>query len=437
VDPPETHGHHGSPPPRRHGRRFPPFGRVKGPGPGRGRSQRPATLQHAALCDPGLVARLTNLLPGMLDDLARLVECESPSADLTAVARSAEVVAGLGRRLTGQPPERIVVNGCTHLRWEFGDCPRRVLVVGHHDTVWPAGSLKEHPWSVTGGVVRGPGCLDMKAGLVQMFHALSVIGDLDGLTVLVTGDEEIGSPTSAALVEETARRSAAALVVEMAADGGALKTARKGMSLYEVTVIGRAAHPGLNPERGINASVEAAHQVLAVTALADAAMGTTVTPTVMQAGTAANVVPARASFAVDVRVATVMEQLRMDEAMSDLQPALPGAAVSVSRGPRCPPMEPASSQALFAHAQCVAARLGLEPLRGVLVGGASDGNRTAGAGTSTLDGLGAVGGGAHASEEHVLVESMPGRAALLAGLLVELLGELRSQDAASLQNPAG
>jgi glutamate carboxypeptidase len=370
---------------------------------------------------PGLVAEFEARLPAMLGELGDLVRCESPSADLAALERSAEAVAALGQRLTGCAPEVIADAGPTHLRWTFGNGPRRVLLVGHHDTVWPLGSLGDHPWSLAGGVARGPGCLDMKAGLVQMFHALSVLDDIDGVTVLVNGDEEVGSPTSGGLIEEAARQSPAALVLEMAADDGALKTARKGISQYEMQVSGRAAHAGLEPERGINASVEAAHLVLAIAGLGDPALGTTVTPTLLRSGTAANVVPAKATLAVDVRAASVAEQRRVDAALRLIAPVLPGAAVAAAPGPSCPPMEPAASAGLFATAQRVAGLLGLAPLRGVAVGGASDGNRTAGAGTPTLDGLGAVGGGPHADHEHVVVAAMPERAALLAGLVAELL----------------
>jgi len=377
---------------------------------------------QSPIAQPGLVAEFAARLPAMLDELADLVRCESPSGDVAALERSAEAVAALGQRLTGCAPEVIADAGPTHLRWTFGAGPRRVLLVGHHDTVWPLGSLEDHPWSVADGVARGPGCLDMKAGLVQMFHALSVLEDTDGVTVLVNGDEEVGSRTSSGLIEEAARQSPAALVLEMAADDGAVKTARKGVSLYEMQVSGRAAHAGLEPERGINASIEAAHLVLDIAELGDPALGTTVTPTLLRSGTAANVVPARATLAVDVRAASLAEQHRVDAALRRLSAVLPGAAVVAEPGPACPPMEPAASAGLFATAQRVAALLGLEPLRGAAVGGASDGNRTAGVGTPTLDGLGAVGGGPHADREHVNTALMPERTALLAALVAELLG---------------
>jgi glutamate carboxypeptidase len=376
---------------------------------------------QSPIAHPGLVAEFTARLPVMLDELGELVRRESPSADFAALERSAEAVAALGQRLTGCAPEIIADAGPTHLRWTFGTGPRRVLLVGHHDTVWPLGSLKDHPWSVADGVARGPGCLDMKAGLVQLFHALSVLEDTDGVTVLVNGDEEVGSRTSGELIEDAARQSPAALVLEMATDDGALKTARKGVSMYELQVSGRAAHAGLEPERGVNASIEAAHQVLAIAELGDPALGTTVTPTVLRSGTAANVVPAMATLAVDVRAASAAEQQRVDAALRQISPVLPGAEVVAEAGPVLRPMEPAASAGLFADAQRLAGLLGLEPLRGAAVGGGSDGNRTAGVGTPTLDGLGAVGGGPHADHEHVDTAVMPQRTALLAALVAELL----------------
>jgi glutamate carboxypeptidase len=351
----------------------------------------------------------------MTADLRTLVECESPSADTAAVAASADVVAALGARLTGAAPERIVVDGRTHLRWRFG--PPGVLLLGHHDTVWPIGSLMDHPWRVEAGRAYGPGCFDMKAGLVQLFHALAGLSSLDGITVLVTGDEELGALTSRPLLHEEAARASAAFVLEASADGGALKTARKGVAWYEVHVTGRAAHAGLEPWTGVNAAVELAHQILAIGALDRGPGGATVTPTVATAGTTANTVPGTASVHVDARVPTAAEASRVDDGLFALRPVLGGARVEVVRGPRHPPFEPSSSAALYELAVGVAASLGLGPLGSAHVGGASDGNIVAGDGTPTLDGLGAVGAGAHAPGEYVLVDEMPRRAALLAGLV--------------------
>ncbi|MEU8245001.1 M20 family metallopeptidase [Nonomuraea sp. NPDC048916] len=349
----------------------------------------------------------------MIADLEELVVCESFSSDLEAVARSAKVVAAMGARHLGAQPEFIVIDGVTHLRWTFG--APRVLLLGHHDTVWPIGSLLTHPWSVRDGVARGPGVFDMKAGIVQTFHALAGLGSLDGVSVLITGDEEVGSPTSARLIEEAARGLAATFVMEASADGGALKTARKGTSLYTLQVYGKAAHAGLEPEKGANAGLELAHQILAV-----AAMGlgdTTVTPTVLSGGTTLNTVPAEAAVGVDVRVTSVVEQDRVDAAMRALRPNVPGTRLEVRGGPNRPPLEGAMSAGLYALAQELAAGLGLEPLTSASVGGASDGNFTAGAGCPTLDGLGAVGGGAHADHEHVIVAELPRRVALLRALV--------------------
>jgi len=346
---------------------------------------------------------MRSVLPQLVADIGTLIECESPSADPAAIERSAGVVAALGTRLLGAAPERL---GSGHLRWRFGG-PSRVLLLGHHDTVWPLGSLATRPFRVEGGVLRGPGCFDMKAGLALALHAVAALPDRAGVTVLVTGDEEIGSPTSRELIESAARGCVAALVFEGAADGGALKTERKGTSAYQVRALGRAAHAGLEPERGVNAAIELAHQLLAVGALADPVLGTTVTPTVLTAGSTTNTVPAAGEFAVDVRARDVAEQQRVD--------------LAVSGGPNRPPLSAAASADLYARTVRLAAKLGLDPPGQAAVGGGSDGNFTAGLGVPTLDGLGAVGGGAHADDEHVLVDALPGRAALLVALIADLL----------------
>jgi glutamate carboxypeptidase len=359
----------------------------------------------------------------LINDLGTLVKCESPSADLAAVARSAEVVAELGRRLTGAGPDRIVLDGRTHLRWRFGSGDR-VLLLGHHDTVWPIGSLTDCPWRVSDGRAYGPGCFDMKAGLVQLFHALAAQDDLAGVTVLVTGDEELGAPSSRPLIEAEAQRAAAVLVCEGSADGGALKTARSGRAQYELRITGRAAHAGLEPWVGVNAAIELAHQVLTLAELSadDGPGGTTVTPTVLAAGTTTNTVPAHASVHVDVRMPTRAEQRRIESAVRALEPRLAGARLEVVAGPSHPPLEPGSSRTLYELAEHIAAELGIGPLGSAYVGGASDGNIAAGTGARVLDGLGAVGGGAHSDGEHIVVAEVPRRTALLALLVATLRG---------------
>lgn len=361
-------------------------------------------------------------LKEMVDDLGELVTCESPSEDRDAVARSARVVADLGRRLLGTGPEHLVLDGRTHLRWRFG-AGDKVLLLGHHDTVWPLGSLDRHPWRVAEGVAYGPGCYDMKAGLVQAFHALRSLSELDGVTILVTGDEELGAPSSRQLIREEARRSSAVLVFEGSAEGGALKTSRKGISLYQLLVRGRGAHAGTEPAKGINATVEVAHQVHALARLTDGSTGTTVTPTVLSAGTSINTVPEQASLSIDVRTRSKQEQARIDTAIRSLRPFLPGSRLEVVAGPSHPPLEPTASAALYELAERIAARSGMAPLGSASVGGASDGNLTAAEGTPTLDGLGAVGGNAHAPGEWVDVHEMPRRVHLIAGMVRALQGD--------------
>jgi glutamate carboxypeptidase len=325
------------------------------------------------------------------------------------------LVGEWGATLIGLQPEAVVVQGRQHLVWRFGG-GTRVLLVGHFDTVWPMGTLARWPFTVSGDRATGPGIFDMKAGLVQMFHALSVLDDLSGVTVVLTSDEELGSPTSRGLIEDEARGALAALVLE-ASVGGALKTVRKGASMYRVRLQGKASHAGLDPGAGINATVEAAHQVLAINALGNPEVGTTVTPTVLHSGRTLNTVPDAAEISVDVRAASEVEQNRVDEAIRSLPVVLGGSLLAVEGGVNRPPLQASASAELFALAVGLAARIGLPALESAAVGGASDGNFTAGVGTPTLDGLGAVGDHAHAEGEWASVSAMPERAALLAALI--------------------
>lgn len=366
-----------------------------------------------------MVRHLRRQGKAMVDELAALVRSESPSKDHDALSATADVVSEIGKTHLGESPERFVVDSTPHLRWRFG-AQTRVILVGHLDTVWPVGTLAEWPFQVVDARATGPGAFDMKAGLVQGFHALAALDDLDGVTVLVTGDEEIGSPSSRSLIESTSEGACAAFVLEPSASG-ALKTARKGVSLYELTVEGRSAHAGLEPERGVNALLELARQLLALEDVARPELGTTVTPTVASAGTVANAVPDRAKVTIDVRTATTEEQARVDRALRCLVPALAGARLSVVGAPNRPPLPASSSRDLYARAQQVAQRLGIGPLSAAEVGGGSDGNFTAAIGVPTLDGLGAVGGGAHARDEHVEIDAMPQRAALVAALIDDAL----------------
>ena len=358
----------------------------------------------------------------LLDDLATLVNCESPSEDLDATARCTELYADLLRLRLGMAAEIIKVDGRSHLRAGSGNT--RVVLLGHLDTVWPTGTLARWPFTIDGDRMTGPGVFDMKAGLVQLIAAVDELDSHDGVTVLVTTDEETGSTSSQALIEETCRDAVAVLVLEPSADG-ALKIARKGVGMFRLEIVGRAAHAGLEPHRGINASIEAAHQVIAAAALANPELGTTVTPTVIAGGTTVNTVPASATVSIDVRATTTDEMSRVEDALQSLSPQLPGASVKLDTRSVRAPFERAMSESLFARAQQHAGAAGLEKLDGVEVGGGSDGNITAGLGVPTLDGLGAVGGNAHAEGEWASVSAMTERAALVAALTRELLEETR------------
>ncbi len=373
----------------------------------------------------------TERLKAIVSDSERLMSSESPYDDLDAISRSADVVTEVfGARLAEvgltAKPERIVIDGCTHLRWTFGG-GGRVLVLAHHDTVWPVGTLATRPISSAGGKLSGPGCFDMKVGLAMAVHAIAALakkdgpGAVDGVTLIVNGDEEIGSPTSREMIEDSARGCDAVYVLEAAGPGGALKTARKGVSVYVVESFGRAAHAGVEPGKGINAVIEMALQIPAITRLADADLGTTVTPTTLQGGTSFNTVPAHAQLHVDVRAMTLAEQQRVDQKIRSLPAKSSGSRIKVSGGINRPVMERATSAHLFARASALAADAGIDRLAALSVGGASDGNLTSGMGIATLDGLGPVGGGLNTDQEHVLIDHIPHRTALVALLIEDAL----------------
>ena len=349
----------------------------------------------------------------MLEDLGTLVSSESPSRDIDRLTVHARLVSGMMVRLLGSAPEIVDSPVGPHIHWRGGDDPR-VLILGHHDTVHPAGTLASRPFTVNGDTATGPGVFDMKAGIVQAIHAVASLEDRSHVEILLSADEEIGSKASRALIEERALACGAVLVIEPSADGGALKTGRKGTGTFEVRVHGRASHAGLEPEKGINSLVELANLIPQIVAIADPARGTTVTPTMASSGTADNVVPELTSCFVDVRVAVPEEKPRVEAAMQALVTSVPGARVELLGGIGRPPMHESAARELFAIAREVA------DVDGVVVGGGSDGNFTAAVGVQTLDGLGAVGGGAHSADEHVVVSTMAGRAALLAGLCQRL-----------------
>ncbi|OEJ23657.1 glutamate carboxypeptidase [Streptomyces agglomeratus] len=347
----------------------------------------------------------------MIEDLRTLVEIESPSRDVNALTASAKAVAAVIEGRLGGQALIVESEAGPHVHWSAGGEPK-VLILGHHDTVFPLGTLARRPFKVEDGRATGPGVFDMLGGLVQAVHGVAALDDRSGVEILVTADEEVGSRSSRALLEERAIACGAVLVLEGAAEGGALKTGRKGCGTFRVTITGRASHAGLEPAAGVNALVEASYQVLDIAALGRPDVGTTVTPTVASAGTLDNVVPAEASVSVDVRVESADEKERIETAFAALTPHLDEARIAVRGAIRRPPMPESASAELFA----VAERL-LPGIEGKAVGGGSDGNFTAALGVPTLDGLGAVGGGAHADHEYLLVDAMAERANLVAGLV--------------------
>jgi glutamate carboxypeptidase len=354
----------------------------------------------------------------MIAALDQLVMAETPTNDLALMDSGLRIAAAMITTSLGVAPEVLRVDGRGHLRVRGDD--DGVLVLCHLDTVWPAGTTARWPFTVTDGRATGPGAFDMKAGLVQGLFALRGFDRLEAITLLVTTDEETGSPTSRALIEDEARRARAVLVLEPGL-GGQVKVARKGVSMYHLAVTGRAAHAGLEPERGINALVELAAQVPVIASFGDATLGTSSTPTLAQAGSTINTVPASAHLDIDVRAWTLDEQARVDRAMHSLAPSLPGAVLDVTGGVNRPPLEDRRSFALVKLAQESAEAVGIPWTGTARVGGASDGNFTGALGVPTLDGLGAVGAGAHAEGEYVDVTAMPGRAAMLRALIERIV----------------
>jgi glutamate carboxypeptidase len=352
-----------------------------------------------------------------LEDMQTLIETESPSENLAACSQVVEVANQLLAKRLGSAGKVISVQGRDHLWW--GAEQPKVLLLGHIDTVWPIGTLAEIPFAINGDKLTGPGCVDMKSGVVQGIHALAEINS-DQVAFLLTTDEEIGSTTSRALIEQAAASAAAVLVLECA-QHEALKTARKGTSDYKVIAHGLAAHAGLEPEKGINAGLAISEIALSVSQIGNAELGTTVTPTVIKAGTTTNTVPAEAELSIDVRCWSASEQQRVDQAIKSVSSKLPGIKIEVRGGINRPPMESKMSMGLYEIAQELAPAAGVLDLKNAEVGGASDGNFTAALGIPTIDGLGAVGAGSHARNEWVSVAAIEPRVKLLAAMTAHLL----------------
>lgn len=355
-----------------------------------------------------------------------LVSIESPTDDKAAVDRCAAefrrraAAAGMRVRIEPRP------DAGDHSVVEIGTGRPRILLVGHLDTVWPHGQIVRMPLTRRDGKLWGPGTLDMKVGVAMGLLATRAVFETvepstGTVAMLVTSDEETGSDTSRALIEAEALASDAVLVLEPALAGGPLKTSRKGIGQYHLTVTGVSAHAGVDPAKGVSAVRELARQILALEALHDLTVGVSVNVGVVTGGTRPNVVAEEAHALVDVRAPTLADAARVDAAFRALQPHLPGARLAITGGFERPPMErSAGVAALFAHAQAAAAALGQTVAEGG-TGGGSDGNFTAALGVPTLDGLGAVGDGAHALHEHVEIDRLVPRTALLAALVARLL----------------
>lgn len=355
-----------------------------------------------------------------------LVEIESPSSSKSGVDEALTRFSGWAVASGGKVRRHAHAKFGDSLEVKFGPRDNRasaLMVLGHLDTVWPLGTLAHMPLRVTRDRIYGPGVLDMKAGVVMALTAVEVLRELELLsrpvTLLIHGDEEVGSPVSRALTERVARQSSAVYVVEPAqGDAGAYKTARKAVGLYRLTVTGKAAHSGVDFEKGHSAVVELARQIEVLQSHTDLAKGTTVNPGVIGGGTCSNVVAAEAWVEVDVRVALRRDVPRVDRALRAFGPVDKGCRLTVSGGMNRPPMERTpGTVALFRRAQERGALLGIT-LEEAATGGASDGNFTSALGIPTLDGMGAVGAGAHAPHEYLMRRHLATRTALLAAMLL-------------------
>ncbi|HET7696389.1 MAG TPA: M20 family metallopeptidase [Vicinamibacterales bacterium] len=362
-------------------------------------------------------------LPFTLDTIDTLVRLESPSTDKAAVDRCGQALAGMLRTLGGDVELLARADRGDHVRARVAGSGAPVLLLGHFDTVWPIGTIEQMPLRRDGDRLHGPGVFDMKAGIALGITAIRALRESGGpapaVTMLWTTDEEIGSDSSRAEIEAEAMRSRAVLVLEPSLPGGALKTARKGCGEFRLTVHGIAAHAGLDPGKGASAIHELATQIAEIERLQDLPRGVSVNVGLVAGGTRPNVVAERAEATIDVRAPTRAAAEAAEVALRRLQPRRPGTRLTIEGGFERPPMErgPAVLE-LFSRASRVASSLGRELGEGS-AGGGSDGNFTAALGVPTLDGLGAVGDGAHAAHEHVEISALPWRAALLAGLLAD------------------
>jgi len=361
----------------------------------------------------------------LLETVETLVGLESPTTDKAAVDRCGRELASRLGRIGGRVSRLPRPDRGDHLLAEFGCGASQILRLGHFDTVWPVGQLDRMPLTRSNGRLHGPGVFDMKAGIAIGMLATRALLEAGHrfsrrIVMLWTTDEEIGSPTSRSAIEEEARRSDAVLVLEPSLPGGAVKTSRKGCGEYELVVRGVAAHAGIDPSKGASAIHELARQIVLVQKLQDLDRGVSVNVGTISGGTRTNVVAEEARAVVDVRAPTAADAARVDAAFRALHAVDGRTTVSVSGGLDRPPLERTDQVARLYKQACEAARELGQALDEGGTGGGSDGNFTAALGVPTLDGLGAVGDGAHALHEHVVVDALPDRAALVAGLIARI-----------------
>jgi glutamate carboxypeptidase len=351
-----------------------------------------------------------------LIDIQRLVECESPTDDLASCNQVVDLAVEIASKLLKTSATKINENGRPVFWW--GAKNPKIVLLCHLDTVWPKGSFQP-TWKIEADIATGPGVFDMKAGFIQALYAVSqVSGAQESVALVATTDEETGSATSKELIERLAKTAQAVLVFEASLDGK-VKTGRKGTAMYQVVVTGKASHAGLEPEKGINATTELAKLVMQISTLENPEFGTTAVPTVMQSGTTTNTVPALAKLDIDVRSFTISELNRIDKSIRALSSDI--AKVKVTGGVNRPPLETSSSMELYEKLEKVAKDLGLFPIGHASVGGASDGNLAAAAGAKVLDGLGAIGMGAHAPSESIKISTIEERIKLTTAFINELL----------------
>lgn len=353
----------------------------------------------------------------MLAALEALVKLESPTEDLAACQDVVRLASDLAATILGTPAEIREVNGRPVFWW--GANNPEVVVLAHLDTVWPKGSFTPL-WKVEGNKATGPGVFDMKAGFIQGLYAMK--GITGSAALVATTDEETGSTTSKEFIKQISAQAKAVLVLE-ASLNGMVKTGRKGTAMYQIKIHGKASHAGLEPEKGINSTVEIAHAIIAVAALENKEHGTTVVPTMLRAGNTTNTVPDLAVLDIDIRSYSMDDLKRVDSAIKNLKAVNTDTRYEITGGFNRPPLETSSTMALYERAEKVAKELGMSPLGHASVGGASDGNFAAAAGAQVLDGLGAIGAGAHAAHEWVDISVLEIRSKLLHALIKDLLDE--------------